>query len=571
MKKLKRLAALLLCMLLPWQIPAAADTPAPTVRIQLKRLGLTDRADLWSTGPAQLTTGAGTKVYLPSNAELTLQIRDNSVYLFMKDISMSCGSSLTLSRTAGAESGGFRFSENGNLYPGDLRFTISGGQLMPVLTVSVEDYLLGVVPYEMSDDFPLEALKAQAVCARTYALSHLDGTKEFDMTDTTAHQVFRGVDARNERTARAVRETAGVVGTWKDALAVFYYAASNGGQTELPGRVWPGSEESAGCYDVREDPYDLENPESPVLKAKLRKDGGRLPEAFLSLLAAQLSPVMQKNRLDTDAESLRVTAISEVSLSEPLFDGSLCMTAMNIRFSWSGRKILGGKRAPAGQAASTAAPGSIMFDETPQPTLLLGDYIPMGETTLKLRVHSAVLDALGLSISSTEREILTVTEERNSFVLSSRRYGHGVGMSQRGAQRMAGTYGMDFTQILSFYYPGMVLKVAPSGAAVLPTADPRLAMSPAPAASPTPRPTLMPVTADRMPAGAWLAEVAFIDDDSSLNLRQQPSTAAEILMRLYKGQRLMVLERCEEEGWVHVRTDSIEGYVMERFLEVKSQ
>jgi uncharacterized protein YgiM (DUF1202 family) len=77
----------------------------------------------------------------------------------------------------------------------------------------------------------------------------------------------------------------------------------------------------------------------------------------------------------------------------------------------------------------------------------------------------------------------------------------------------------------------------------------------------------MPVTADSLPEGAWLASVEGIEDDSTLNLRAEPSSAGEILMRLYKHQRLIVLETCEDPVWVHVRTDSAEGYVMVSFLE----
>ena len=113
-------------------------------------------------------------------------------------------------------------------------------------TLSVEDYLLGVVPYEMSNSFPLEALKAQAVCARTYALSHVRGDPYYDLEDTTNDQVFRGVNLTYGNAIQAVRDTAGVVGTYKGELASCYYSASNGGQTELRGecleRPWgPGA------------------------------------------------------------------------------------------------------------------------------------------------------------------------------------------------------------------------------------------------------------------------------------------------------------------------------------------
>jgi hypothetical protein len=79
----------------------------------------------------------------------------------------------------------------------------------------------------------------------------------------------------------------------------------------------------------------------------------------------------------------------------------------------------------------------------------------------------------------------------------------------------------------------------------------------------------MPVTGT-LPEGAWLASVEGIADDSSLNLRAEPNSAAEILMRLYKHQPLVVLEACEDPLWVHVRTDATEGYVMVSFLEAVS-
>ena len=77
----------------------------------------------------------------------------------------------------------------------------------------------------------------------------------------------------------------------------------------------------------------------------------------------------------------------------------------------------------------------------------------------------------------------------------------------------------------------------------------------------------MPVTAANLPEGAYMAKVMHIEDDSSLNLRAEPTQSAEILRRLYKHQELMVLEVCEDPAWVKVRTDVMEGYVMVQFLE----
>ena len=63
-----------------------------------------------------------------------------------------------------------------------------------------------------------------------------------------------------------------------------------------------------------------------------------------------------------------------------------------------------------------------------------------------------------------------------------------------------------------------------------------------------------------------MASVENIDEDSSLNLRAQPSAGAEILMRLYRHQKLIVLGQSDVPGWVYVKTDTVEGYVMESFL-----
>jgi uncharacterized protein YgiM (DUF1202 family) len=63
-----------------------------------------------------------------------------------------------------------------------------------------------------------------------------------------------------------------------------------------------------------------------------------------------------------------------------------------------------------------------------------------------------------------------------------------------------------------------------------------------------------------------MASVENIDEDSSLNLRAQPSAGAEILMRLYCHQKLIVLGQSDVPGWVYVKTDAVEGYVMESFL-----
>ncbi len=589
MTKLIPMLCLLLCVtLLPWAVPAArAEEPAPQVRVLLRRLELTDRADLILDGLYTVKVGGEVRMAFPVGAKATVAIRSGELYLFYEGMTQKLGQDVTFVRnaTGSAERTGIRFDKNGGLYPGDLRLTIKNGALYPVCTMSVEEYLLGVVPYEMSDYFPLEALKAQAVCARTYALNKLGSNTDYDVVDTTNDQVFKGVNYNYTNALRAVRETAGVVGTYKDKLAICYYSASNGGQTELVQNVWSGRGDW-GYYQMTDDPYDVENPESVVRTARIAKNG-EIKESFKAILYSYALPEMLRQGYIPGAEHFRVDGVSAISLGAPAHDApSRAYTEMTLTFAWSGRRWEDPNPVPTATAAAeeeeefyffatpvptatptaTATPGETAAP-TPAPTMALSGFIPAAqEMTVTIDIFPEVIDVLNLSVYGADNEMLTLTETDSHFILEARRYGHGVGMSQRGAQWMAAKYGKTFTEIMDFYYPGMTLKKVQAGEAVLPTAPADLAATLAPPATPTPRPTLMPVTEAELPEGAWLAAVTEIADDSSLNLREEPSQGAAILRRLYKHQKLVVLETCEDPEWVRVRTDVIEGYVMVGFL-----
>jgi hypothetical protein len=171
-------------------------------------------------------------------------------------------------------------------YDGEYARNISFGFDVKCLALTVvnvlplEDYVKGVVPYEMGDNWPMAAMEAQAVCARTYALNKLGANKDYDVVDTTNDQVFKGVNYNYTTALRAVKETAGVVGTYKGKLATCYYSASNGGQTELVQHVWSGRGDW-DYYQMTDDPYDVENPESVVRRAKIAKNGDLLHLIFL--------------------------------------------------------------------------------------------------------------------------------------------------------------------------------------------------------------------------------------------------------------------------------------------------
>ena len=142
MKHLRRLMCLLLCMaLLPlaWTVRAWAEESAPNVRIYLKRLNLTDRADLQLDGIYTLASGGKTVMAFPQGCEITLQVRQGEIYLFYQGLSVNVGAAVQLVQNQGASGGrqGLRFGQSRNLYPGTLSLTVKDGILMHVLTLNV--------------------------------------------------------------------------------------------------------------------------------------------------------------------------------------------------------------------------------------------------------------------------------------------------------------------------------------------------------------------------------------------------------------------------------------------------
>ena len=123
---------------------------------------------------------------------------------------------------------------NGKAYRGRIEvFVNERGSLTVVNTVKIEDYLLGVVPNELG--FPaIEAQKAQAIAARTYAIKNIGqfGKAGFDLLPTIRSQVYNGFSSENQMASRAVAETRGLVATHDGKPIMAYYTSTCGGRTE---------------------------------------------------------------------------------------------------------------------------------------------------------------------------------------------------------------------------------------------------------------------------------------------------------------------------------------------------
>lgn len=209
-------------------------------------------------------------------------------------------------------------------YRGSLRVTATTS-VRVVNVVGLEPYLWGVVPSEMPDRWPAEALQAQAVVARSYALSHLHKGGDFDLYPDTRSQVYGGIAAESPSASDAVNQTAGRVVTNKGDLADTFFFSSSGGRTANVQDVWPSATPTSYLVSVP-DPYDTLSPyhEWGPLRFTPAQLGHRLRARGLFLDV----------KADT-APSGRVRTLTVVgSNGERTISGSAARAALGLRSTW---------------------------------------------------------------------------------------------------------------------------------------------------------------------------------------------------------------------------------------------
>ena len=229
MVQTKRLAALLLTLLALLPVPAAwaesgvvsGTTVSGTVRVYLSSIASNTSVDVTVDGSYSI--GGDASRAIPRGARLTVQNSGGTLLLTLNGQTQTMGSRFKLRRHQTSDNNGVYIAQARkpqSLYPGDIEFIAKGGNVQIVVHVYMEDYMRGVLPYEMDNSFPLEALKAQAVAARTYALKKMSAqAATYDVVDTTSDQVYNGTPSGNERCAQAVQETSGIVGTVNGAVS----------------------------------------------------------------------------------------------------------------------------------------------------------------------------------------------------------------------------------------------------------------------------------------------------------------------------------------------------------------
>ncbi len=291
-------------------------------------------------------------------------------------------------------------------YGGELNLSRNVRSIQVVNIVNVEKYLKSVVGSEMPKSWPIEALRAQAVAARTYALNQLnrkDKKYSYDINSNISNQVYLGVEAETNTTRKAVDSTRSLVLVYQGRLIDAVFHSSSGGQTEPSLDVWGKSRP----YLVSVSDYDQNSPSYSWEKRILQKE---LKNYFPKIGGVNAIRILRKT--DTD----RIKSVKLYGSK-----GSLIISGKEIR------SLLNLK--------STLVKFTILNmnkEESLYSTKKL-----LGTSSLEIPKPPAI--------------------ENNVLLITGSGAGHGVGMSQWGAKGLA-ERGASFRRILSHFYKGSLIK-----------------------------------------------------------------------------------------------------------------
>ncbi|MEG2221689.1 MAG: SpoIID/LytB domain-containing protein [Oscillospiraceae bacterium] len=330
----------------------------------------------------------------------------------------------------------------GNQYRGSFTYRRGAdGNLQVVNLVGLEDYVKGVVPNEMPATWAEEALKAQAVCARTFAKRCTKHQKYgFDVCGSTDCQVYSGLKNATANSDAAVDATAGQCLYADGALIEAVFFSSDGGATEDAANVW-GSDVS--YLKGKADPYEA-NVTIPnysysvtysgaelmeILQTK-KYDIGRVTRVFVSG-RSQTGNVTEVTFADSGGKTVKVTG---EACRTVFYSSTYQKSVRSMRFD-----VLGGG------GGYPLAGGGTLFTLTGSPAISgTGTVSPLPETPYVITPGGTV----------PAEPAPTVTGD--SFTIVGTGSGHNVGMSQYGARAMAEA-GQSYTDILNFYYTGVTL------------------------------------------------------------------------------------------------------------------
>ncbi len=518
------------------QLPQKLATEETSL-LRIKLSSLNEPVALGLSFDGQYSVDGDKGFRLAKGTEASVAVDGASLLLTVGGLTIDMGAKVRFVRHEKAAGVYVHENKYDTSYLGDLLLTNENGVIVPIVYMDIDDYLYGVVPFEMSDSWPAEALKAQSVAARTYALARRQANtaRAYDVVDTTADQVFRGFNADYENAIKAVDATRYVAGRYNDQYATTYFGASNGGETATPIQIW-SYDGDYGYLDQREDPYDYANKNSVVKRLTVNTNVEEMDSGLAKRIRQGVT-----DRFDGLVDALYVR---KIELSDPKMPGTRMYRTLNLTV-----EIVASTTNEYGEEVAPPDSNLVVV-----PLDFYGDLKPN----------------FGLKINSADCEVVSVKQERVegdtnpvAFHIEARRFGHGVGMSQRGAQYMATAEKWTWTQILAFYYPGLTFSQMGFKTLEIQAIEALPASVGYARAKPTPKPTPAPLPA--LTEGEYVAQTQLATKTSTLNVREQPSTGAKVIDVLFNGQKVIVMQVLDG-GWAEIKTAELHGYCSIEYL-----
>ena len=466
------------------------------------------RVLLGTNSASSLTVGLYGAYYIENNMRsmvgnadspytLGVSVSGNKVRLSHGGSTLITAESVTINRvnlnesagylTIGGCSGGYA---DGKSYLGNLRISVgSDGKLCVINVIPTAHYLYGLVPYEMSESCEPAALRAQAIACKSYAFAFPSNSDAYDITDSVNYQGYRGYTPGHDKCMQACTDVCGQILSFNSNIELTFYGSTNGGETDNPKNVF-GSSQLESAYEVKLDDIDFEFAVSKRQTLEIRFGERPANEAFVSLLESEAASYL--------GHAVELISVDGAEAVTPKFEGSRRnMTKLHVILT--------------------------VLDPT-----LGGEY-----TTLSFEFDITKLKTPG--IFNKAYKIYWSAPTDGGCEVYFCRHGHGLGLSQYGAQGRA-LAGCTHEEILEFYFSLFDLS------------------------------DVVEANPERPLAYTQNVLAYGVVTGNSVNFRTGPSTDYSVITVLTRNRHLDVVG--VENGWLRCIADGKLGYISGKYVDI---
>ena len=338
-------------------------------------------------------------------------------------------------------------------YAGKLKIFIRNNDILVVNVLGIEKYLSSVVGSEMPAKWPLEALKAQAIASRTYALKQ-KGNILYDIDSTNQNQVYIGLEARTNKTKMAVKSTRSLVLTYKNKLINSLFHSSSAGMTENSQDVWKNQ------YPYLSSVKDFDK-NNPKLRWNKELSNSKLQKLFpgiggirqIEILNISSTGRVKNLRIHGDFGTAEISGVDirkRMKLKSTLVRFKF-IEDNKTKFSDESSKLLSAEALEDKPITYIVKAGDNLSDIAYRHNVNLNELVTLNS------IQDPALININQTLTIPRSNISNVPSSEKILVISGYGSGHGVGMSQWGAKYMANK-GAKADEILKHFYRGVKVK-----------------------------------------------------------------------------------------------------------------